>query len=66
MQNKEHEEFKALLEEAGLTREEFANELGMKFSSITNQLAPSKELPKWAKSVLIIVRKLEIKKVEKR
>lgn len=66
MQNKEHKEFKALLEEAGLTREEFANELGMKFSSMTNQLAPSKELPKWAKSVLIIVRKLEIKKVEKR
>ena len=55
----EHEEFKALLDKAKLSREEFSELMGMKFTSVTNQLAPSKELPKWAKSVLIIVRKLE-------
>jgi len=43
----------------GLTREEFAEHLGMKYTSMTNQLAPAKKLPKWAKSVLIITDKME-------
>ena len=46
--NKEndHNKFKALLNEAGITREDFAYKMGMKYTSMTNQLAPSKELPK--------------------
>lgn len=49
----DHQKFKALLDEIGLSREEFAELMDMKFTSVTNQLAPAKELPKWAKSVLI-------------
>ena len=62
MQNKktDHQKFKALLDEVGLTREEFSELMGMKFTSMTNQLAPAKELPKWAKSALIIVDRLKL------
>ena len=54
-----HQKFKDLLDEAGLSREDFANEIGIKFTSMTNQLAPAKDLPKWAKSVLIVHERLE-------
>ena len=57
-----HLKFKALLNEAELSREDFANEMGIKFTSMTNQLAPAKDLPKWAKSVLIVHERLEEKK----
>ena len=49
----DHLKFKALLDEAGLSREDFAELMDMKFTSMTNQLAPAKDLPKWAKSVII-------------
>ena len=55
----DHEKFKALLNEAGLSREEFAELMEMKFTSVTNQLAPAKELPKWAKSVIIFSERWE-------
>ena len=58
----DHLKFKALLDEAGLSREDFAELMDMKFTSMTNQLAPSKHLPKWAKSVLIFHERLEEKK----
>jgi len=58
----DHLKFKALLDEAGLSREDFAELMDMKFTSMTNQLAPSKHLPKWAKSVLIVHERLEEKK----
>jgi len=54
-----HKKFKALLDEAGLSREDFAELMDMKFTSMTNQLAPAKHLPKWAKSVLIVHERLE-------
>lgn len=57
----DHQKFKALLDEVGLTREEFSELMCMKFTSMTNQLAPAKELPKWAKSALIIVEILKEK-----
>jgi len=58
----DHLKFKALLDEAGLSREDFAELMDMKFTSMTNQLAPAKDLPKWAKSVLIVHERLEEKK----
>lgn len=58
----DHQKFKDLLNEAGLSREEFADLMGMKFTSMTNQLAPAKDLPKWAKSVLIFSERLEKRK----
>ena len=57
-----HQKFKALLDELGLSREDFAELMDMKFTSMTNQLAPAKHLPKWAKSVLIFHERLEEKK----
>ena len=57
----DHEKFKALLKEAGLTRKELAEIIGMEYTSMTNQLAPTKDLPKWAKSVLLIYDKLNLK-----
>ena len=53
----DHEKFNNLLEEIECSREEFADFIGIKYTSLTNQLAPSKELPRWAKSALIIERK---------
>lgn len=58
----EHQKFKSLLDEAGISREEFADLMDMKFTSVTNQLAPAKELPKWAKSVLIFHERWEKRK----
>ena len=55
----DHLKFKALLHQAGLSREDFAELMDMKFTSMTNQLAPAKHLPKWAKSVLIVHERLE-------
>ena len=57
-----HQKFKALLDELGLSREDFAELMDMKFTSMTNQLAPAKDLPKWAKSVIIFHERLEEKK----
>jgi len=57
-----HQKFKDLLDEAGLSREDFAELMDMKFTSMTNQLAPAKDLPKWAKSVLIFHERWEEKK----
>ena len=58
----DHLKFKALLDEAGLSREDFAELMDMKFTSMTNQLAPAKDLPKWAKSVIIFHERWEEKK----
>jgi hypothetical protein len=54
----EHEKFKALLDEVGLSYRELAFLLGMEYTSVTNQLAPAKELPRWAKSMLIVSERL--------
>jgi len=58
----DHLKFKALLHQAGLSREDFAELMDMKFTSMTNQLAPAKDLPKWAKSVIIFHERWEEKK----
>lgn len=50
----DHEKFRSLLESLGLSYKELADRLGLKYTSVTNQLAPAKELPKWAKSMLIV------------
>lgn len=54
----DHQKFKALLNELGLSRRDLAQKLGIKYTSLTNQLAPAKELPKWAKSMLITYERL--------
>lgn len=55
----DHEKFKALLDSVGLTYKTLAEALGLQYDSVRNQLAPAKELPKWAKSMLLVVEKLK-------
>jgi hypothetical protein len=53
----QHEKFETLMNELGFSRQDLADLLGMKYSSVTNQLAPAKKLPKWAISMLIVYEK---------
>jgi len=49
-----HDKFKALLVKLGLNYKELATMLDMEPSSVKNQLSKTKELPRWAKSMLIV------------
>jgi hypothetical protein len=55
----DHEKFKALLDSVGLTYALLAEAIGMKYDSVKNQLAPAKELPKWALSMLLLSERWE-------
>jgi hypothetical protein len=50
----DHQKFEALLDELVLSRIELAKELGMSYTSVTNQLAPAKQLPRWAVAMLCV------------
>ena len=50
----DHEKFKALLDKVGLTYASLAEKMGFTYNSIKSMLAPAKELPKWAKSMLTL------------
>lgn len=52
-------EFNELLKELGISRKDLAKVLGMEYTSVTNQLAKSKPMPKWAKSMLLTYKKLK-------
>lgn len=54
----DHEKFKALLDRLGISYRSLAELIGMSYESVKNQCAPAKELPKWAKSMLIVLEKL--------
>ena len=47
-----HEDWKAYKKEKGLTNESIGKIVGLTSDSVKNQTAPSKELPKWAVSML--------------
>lgn len=49
----DHEKFESLLNEAGISRHDLAEHLGLAYGSVQNQLAPSKDLPRWAKSIML-------------
>lgn len=51
-------EFNDLLKEIGGNRKELAKEIGIEYTSLTSQLAKSKSMPKWAKSMLYMNRKI--------
>ncbi|HAH35131.1 MAG TPA: hypothetical protein DCL81_00815 [Algoriphagus sp.] len=55
----DHEKFKALLDSVGLTYASLAEKMGFTYNSIKSMLAPAKELPKWAKSMLILSERWE-------
>lgn len=50
----DHEKFESLLNEVGISRHDLAEHLGLAYGSVQNQLAPSKKLPRWAKSMLLL------------
>ncbi len=54
----DHEKFEMILDKCKLSRRQFAGLINITYKSLTNQLAPSQELPKWAKSVVIVCEKL--------
>lgn len=55
----ETKDFNELLKNLGISRQELSKQLEMEYSSVSNQLAKSKPLPKWAKSMLLAARKLK-------
>ena len=48
----DQEKFVSLLNDAGISRHDLAEYLGLAYGSVQNQLAPSKNLPRWAKSIM--------------
>ena len=58
----DHQKFEALLDEIGLSRIELAKELDMSYTSVTNQLAPAKKLPRWAIAMLCVHERWEKRK----
>lgn len=55
----DHEKFKALLQELGLSYQDLSELMGFTYDSTKSLLAPAKELPKWAKSMLIVYKILK-------
>ena len=55
----DHEKFKALLHSVGLSYHSLADALGFQYNSVKNQLAPAKDLPRWAKSMLVLADRSE-------
>ena len=54
-----HEDFKSMKKQLKLTNASIASEIGLTADSVKNQTAPSKELPAWAKSMLLVYNKLK-------
>lgn len=51
-------EFNELLKELGMTRREFAAEIGITYNSMGAMLVEGKPVPKWVTSALIVSRRL--------
>jgi DNA-binding XRE family transcriptional regulator len=52
-------EFNELLKELGISRREFADQIGVTYESMGAMLVESKPVPKWAKSALIVAKALK-------
>ena len=52
-------EFNDLLKELGISRREFAEQIGLTYNSIGAMLVEGKPVPKWVKSALIVARKVK-------
>ena len=60
IQNKmTHADFKEMKKQLGLTNALIASEIGLTTDSVKNQTAPAKELPTWAKSMILIWQRLK-------
>ena len=54
-----HSDFKEMKKQLKLTNASIASEIGLTADSGKNQTAPAKELPAWAKSMLLVYKKLK-------
>ena len=54
-----HEDFKEMKKQLKLTNASIASEIGLTADSVKNQTAPAKELPAWAKSMILVWQKLK-------
>ena len=54
-----HSDFKEMKKQLKLTNASIAAEIGLTADSVKNQTAPAKELPTWAKSMLLVYHKLK-------
>ena len=54
-----HSDFKEMKRQLGLTNALIASEIGLTTDSVKNQTAPAKELPTWAKSMILIWQRLK-------
>ena len=52
-------DFKEMKKQLGLTNALIASEIGLTTDSVKNQTAPAKELPTWAKSMILIWQRLK-------
>lgn len=57
--NMTHSDFKEMKKQLGLTNALIASEIGLTSDSVKNQTAPAKELPTWAKSMILVWNKLK-------
>ena len=54
-----HEDFKSMKKQLGITNAIIASEIGLTSDSVKNQTAPAKELPSWAKSMILVWKMLK-------
>lgn len=54
-----HADFKEMKKQLKLTNALIASEIGLTSDSVKNQTAPAKELPAWAKSMILVWQKLK-------
>lgn len=54
-----HADFKQMKKQLGLTNALIAAEIGLTADSVKNQTAPAKELPAWAKSMILVWQRMQ-------
>ena len=54
-----HTDFKEIKKQLGLTNALIASEIGLTSDSVKNQTAPAKDLPAWAKSMILVWKRLK-------
>jgi hypothetical protein len=54
----DHQRFKQMIKAMGMSYKSLAADLGLEYNSLKSMLAPSKELPKWAISMLLVYEKM--------
>ena len=52
-------EFNELLKELGITRKDFAKQIGLTYNSIGAMLVEGKPVPRWAISALLVAKKFK-------